>query len=105
MGLLVELLNSSKLHTFLNNSIKYRQILSIRFTLVSNNTIELNYDTRRSSYSKYLLCANKIDQFNISKYCNKIGFSKTKSLFTHAFLIKFLERIHGQNIQKWFEIT
>jgi hypothetical protein len=78
MGLLVELLDSSKLHKFLNDSIKYRQILSVHFTSVSNNTSELNYDFRRSSDYKYLICANKIHRFYISRYCNRIGFSKTK---------------------------
>ena len=105
MGLLMELLDSSKLHKFLNNSIKYRQILSVHVTSVSNNTSELNYDIRSSSDFKYLIRTDKIDRFDISKYCKRIGFSKTKLLFTHAFLKKFLERIQDQNIQNWFEVT
>lgn len=105
MGLLVELLNGSKLHIFLDASVKYIQILSVHFTLLSNNTSEINYDIRRSSDCKTLICASKLDRFDISKYCNGIGFSKTKSLFIHAFLKKFQERTQDQKIQDWFKVT
>ena len=82
MGLLVGLLNGSKLHIFLNDSIKYIQIRSIRFTLVSNNISELNYDIRRSSYYKYLIFAKKIDRFDISKYYDRpYAYKQTKGIF------------------------
>jgi hypothetical protein len=101
----MDLLNSSKLHKFPNDSIKYRQILNIHFTLISNNASELNFDIRRSNDYKYPMFANKIDRFDISKYYNRIGFFKTKLLLIHAFLKKFIERFQDQNIRSSFEIT
>src|SRR5215467_632055 len=98
MGLLLELLNSSKLHKFLKDFTKYRQILSVHFTLVSNDSSEIKYDIRRSSDYKHLICANKIDRFDISKYHNRIGHSQTKSLFRQAILKKFQERTQDQSI-------
>jgi hypothetical protein len=101
----MELLNNSKLHKFLNDSIKYKQILSFSLILGSNKTRELTYDIRRSSDYTHLIYANKIDRFDISKYCNRKGFSKTKLRFIHAFFKKFPERIQDQRIQNWFGVS
>jgi hypothetical protein len=87
--------NSLKLYKLLNDSIKLKQILSLYFTLAANYTSELT-DIRRSSHYRYLICAIKIYRFDISKYCNRIGFFKTKLLFIHAFFKKFLERIQDK---------